>query len=129
MADDFTVELHNWVEAFKKRGFLLSREGEANTYKIRAKNFQLKIKVNPKSWVGLEFDLLVDGGKTLSYHTDTDLYDLSNPKYEKFTMEIWKDITLFLDALLNEGILVGERKGRIAMIVPESNGFNLIRKG
>lgn len=86
-------------------------------YSIADKHLKLSVILVPK-WVGIELDVFTDENRTLHYFTDTDNYDVSNPKEAWLREVIAKDIEAVLDALIDEKVLVGSYKNHAAMILP-----------
>jgi hypothetical protein len=106
-----------------------STDGDSTTHRITRPTYRAEGLVNPKRWLGIELDLLGAGGATvLRYRVDTDLYNISQPRYLWFVEEIETDIVLLLDGLAQKRLLVDMSSPRPSMIVPSGDGPMLIRK-
>jgi hypothetical protein len=119
------------VDGLRNRGVPVetSAEGDLATYLIDRPTYRAEVVVNPKRWLGIEFDLLGEGGsRVLHYRVDTDLYDISQPKHHWFADEIETDIVLLLEALAQKQLLVDLSSPRARMVVPSADGPVLIRK-
>lgn len=123
----------SYIKNFKDYGITVNyyeNNGKVNLYALNGKNYRVKVNVDPKKWLGLEFYLLDKNGKTLlTYDIDTDLYDISLPKYHSFADKIELDIVEFLNSLSQGKIKIGKIKGKPAMIMPMGNRFLLVKKG
>jgi len=104
-------------------------EAGATTYLVERPTSGAKVVVDPVRWLGLDFDLLAqDQSVVLKYGVDTDLYNISLPKYRWFADEIETDIVLLLDGLAQGMILVNRTSQRPSMIVPSGEGPVLVRR-
>jgi hypothetical protein len=107
-----------------------TKQGDCDTYNLISNNYKVTLILDPKRWLGLEFYLLDSNGKIqLTYDLDTDLYPISSPKYLSTTKIIEDKIVEFLYALVNKNIKIGQIKGKTAMIIPEGEGYLLLKKG
>lgn len=120
------------IKAFKLKGVDVhhTNPGTHDEYSLVSKDYKVEIIVNPPQWVGLEFYWA--GGERkhkFDYRIDTDLYDLSDPKNAWFAKEIEDDIVEFLEILKEGKLLVGEKNGRPALIIPFQDEILLLRGG
>lgn len=132
MNNNIGKEIIEKITTFNKKVVLAEEKAsiEGREFTVRGDEFLLEILINPPKWLGLKFYLLDEKGKILLTHDiDTDLYDLSQPKYQSFTKGIETDMIDFIDSIINGSIKVGKIKDRPAMIVPQDNKFLLIKKG
>ncbi|SRR6266568_569785 len=105
------------------------REDDAETFAVDADRWRLEIVVAPK-WLGLTFEVLDSGGKpTLAHRIDTDLYDISQPRYAEFASETEEEIVDFVGALATGEVRVGSIGDRPAMTLPTDAGWYRIHKG
>src|SRR5258708_11762789 len=122
----------NNIDTLKTHGATDDHEikGNDNLYLIKGNGYRAKLKINPDNWLGIEFYLVDKNGKDLLMHTiDTDLYPISQSKYQDFAKDIEDEIADFLVSLREDKIRVGEKKGKIAMIIPKGNQFLLLMEG
>lgn len=120
------------INSLLKNGLSIKQktEGQNITYIINNKQDIIEVLINPIKWLGLKFHLLNINGKNQFYYSiDTDLYPISQPKYQEFANHIENDIVGFLDSLVNHKIKLGKVKGKQAMVIPVDNRFLLISKG
>lgn len=97
---------------------------------VRPRRYRMHVLVDPVAWLGIEFELLAEAGRSLlSFRHDTDGYDIGLEKWRWFAAEIEDEIVEFLESLLSGGVHVGEVKGRPAMLVPMSGGFRRVTGG
>ncbi len=123
----------NKIKTLKDYGLAINlyKENEKETiYILNRENYRIKIIIEPKRWLGLEFSLLDKTGKEmLTYEIDTDLYNISEGRYTLFSEEIESEIVEFLDILSQHKIKVGKIRGKPAVIIPKRDKFLLIKKG
>ena len=122
----------NNINALKKLGVIVKEaiKGEDQIYLLNGRGYRAELKINPKSWLGIEFHTVdIKGKDVLIHEIDTDLYPISRPKYYEFAEDIENEIVEFLTAIREGKILIGEKKGRKAMIIPKGNKFLLTIKG
>lgn len=103
---------------------LLEKDG---VYKLTNNHFKIVVTILPK-WVGIELFIYVDGDELL-YETDTDNYNVDDPKHGDFRKAIALDVNAIITALLTSNLLVGEYKGRKSMVIPMHEGAIRIKKG
>ena len=101
----------------------------ADTAAVTAPNFRLQLYINSARALSLEFELAEQGQPPLRYAIDSDLYDLSQPKYEEFAREIGQQIVQFLESLATGRVQVGTFQGKRAMVVPLDDQTVLIYRG
>jgi hypothetical protein len=100
-----------------------STQAGATTYLMERPTYRAEVIVNPARWLGLQFDLLgQDQSALLKSGVDTDVYNISLPKYRWFAEEIEADIVIFLEGLAQGEILVNTASRRASMIVPSGEG-------
>jgi len=105
-----------------------SREG-LKTFKVLRPNYTLIISLDTSEYE-LQFDLKDGSGRSiLSYHIDTDLYDLSNPKFRQFKQDIEADIVRFTQNLVDKKIEYGQQNNKQALLIPSDGEYLLITKG
>lgn len=104
--------------------------GERTESVYGSERYDLKIYIDPKTILQLNFSLKDSTGRTrLSYDIDTDLYDLRSPDNQRFAHDIEDAIAHFLSSLREQKIMVEDKQGRMAMIFPEGQGYRLITRG
>jgi hypothetical protein len=119
------------VEQLREVGVAVetSADGDLTTYRIERSTYRVEVLVDPTRWLGVRFDLLGEGGSTaLRYGVDTDLYNISLPKYRWFADEIEAEIVLLLEGLAQRRVLVDVSSPKPRMIVPSVDGPLLMRK-
>ncbi|MFF5262694.1 hypothetical protein ACFY4C_27500 [Actinomadura viridis] len=118
------------TDRLRSRGVNVERSaiGREIRYEARRNAYRLSVIVDPRRFIGLEFDLLAeDGSVLLGYAVDTDLYDISRPAFAALAMDVESDIVLFLDALADGRILL-RRARPPSMIVPTADGLRVLRR-
>lgn len=125
-------QIINTIESIKDSNVSIEKQQSEDgvTYILSSNRYRAEIIVNPKKWLGFKLNVQ-DQNKNLilTYDLDTDLYDISNPKYEELAKGIEKQISEILTFLVTGRIKVGEIEGRPAMIIPNNQGGLLIKKG
>lgn len=100
---------------------------DAHSYSVETSKWKLKVTLDTDKWVGLEFDLLGENKDKLTYSFDTDSYNLEIN--QELADGIMQDISSFIEVLTSNSIRVGSFKGGEAMLIPESDGYVLVKKG
>jgi hypothetical protein len=104
--------------------------GASTRYTVTRPAYRLIVTVESTRFLGLQFDLIGrDGSSVLHYFVDTDLYDISQPKYAWFSQEIADDIVAFLSALIERRIWIMADESEPAMIVPTRDDLRLVKRG
>lgn len=132
MNEKIGEKIINSINILKYKGVNVvnSKKEGYDIYSLKASNYKVEISLHPQRWLGLEFYLLDQNGKTLlTYDIDTDLYPISGEKYYSSAKVIEKEIVNFLESLNRDTIKIGEIKGKPAMIIPKDDGFLVIKKG
>jgi hypothetical protein len=101
---------------------------ETKTWKYSASEFALAVVIRPGKWLGLQFDLLdAKGSTTCWYCTDSDLYNISDPKNAEFSRTISEEIIEILSALLSNRVQVGWSGSKTIMAIPLKGEYLLIK--
>src|SRR4051812_15902673 len=74
-------------------------EDGATRWQIDKPRYTVAVVLDPGRAIGLTVEVTDRQGDRLSHATDTDLYDISLPRYQKFAHTIEADIAEFLSAL------------------------------
>lgn len=107
-----------------------NHNGSTMKYKAVSELYTLELKLDLDKALELLFTInSQDKHDSLHFSIDTDLYDISQTKYQNFGEEIEKDILSFLESLEKGSILVGTKGRRMAMIIPRDGGYILVKKG
>jgi hypothetical protein len=119
------------VEGLRDRAIAVPAATSAGTttYVVERPTYRVTIVVNPARWLGLDFHLFgPDGSTVLTYAVDTDLYNISLSRYQRFAADIETDIVLLLEALAQGKVLVDRSGPRPSMIVSTGRGQVWVRK-
>lgn len=132
MTGELGSKLVKSIDALKDRGVFVKHitEKDSDVYMIKGQNYQAEVIINPKKWIGMNFNVSEGGeGKNLTYSLDTDLYNISDLQHREFAKEIENDIASFLKLLGEKRIMKGTVNGRPSLVVPEKDGYSLIKAG
>lgn len=106
------------------------RTGNADIYLLTGKRCRIEITIDATRWLGLSFALHdINGNAAIHHDIDTDLYNISQPKYREFAVDIESEIVQFLDSLVSGKIRVGEVSGALTMIFPCGDAYFRIKRG
>jgi hypothetical protein len=106
-----------------------SVDGDAVDYRLTGAGYRVSVFIDPTRFISLDFDLLRhDGSLALNYSIDTDMYDITRPKFAAFALDTETDIVLFLDALGDGRLLAEVRKDWAALVVPTTGGPQLVTR-
>ncbi|HMS23087.1 MAG TPA: hypothetical protein PKA38_04990 [Candidatus Levybacteria bacterium] len=130
MQKNLGEEISKGIKLLKSRNVKVLENGtEDRIFSVDSEKYRFTITLNPNRWIGLEFDLLDSDKKSLlNFTIDTDIYPISDSKYNSFASGIEKNIGEFLNALANRRIKIGRIKEKPAMIIPQDDGYLLIKK-
>jgi hypothetical protein len=111
------------LDEIKKSGTPVadSEDGTSKIFKITSKDYEIEVVVTPEKWLGLTFSI---PQTKVNYEINTDLYDLTLPKYSEFTQQIESDIVAFLDSFRDKKILISSNKKQV--LIPLSSEFVLL---
>ncbi len=106
------------------------RSKSGDKFTIKGDGFRVAVNISPPEWIGLDFYWREHEKKhRVEYSINTDLYDLSEQDQRWFADEIESNMIDFLHVLQEKKILVGEKRGRTAIVIPFKDKVVLIRKG
>lgn len=123
--DNLDIELNKLSIPFKQE-----KEDKSTRYIYTSDSVTLAVHDNKPISLGVKLDVLNDRKKSeFTYEIDNDLYNLSNPKFEKIGKQIEEDIIDFLKALDKGEIKVGKIDNRKALLIPYGDKYHLQIKG
>ena len=103
--------------------------GRGNTYIVQTKEALLKIVLS-SSWIGYELSVKRGvTGREIDVFLDTDNYPLGG-KYQSTSMDIFNEILLCIEALLDGKIYVGKIGHKSALVLPQASQlYKIIYRG
>ncbi|SCF36775.1 hypothetical protein GA0070618_5821 [Micromonospora echinospora] len=131
MAEAIGEKIARAVGGLAEHGLAVNVEGkgEGRVYRIRGKGCRLTVEVGRR---GLSLGFTLDrqeASPELTYHVDTDLYDISDQKQQWFAVEIEDEIASFLGALEGGQVRVSRRPGKAVIVFPRGGGYARVERG
>lgn len=102
-----------------------SKSGE-DTYTFGDERYKISVTVDPKHWLGLEFEL---HKSRIFYPINTDVYPIADLEHRWFADAIEKDIVDFLKAFKYGKAKIAYNSGRPMLIVPLKDEFVFMKQG
>jgi hypothetical protein len=99
-------------------GLRSEHDGAVHVYEAGGSHFRLRVTVDDRRWVGVEFKIDGPGCRPLAYWTDTDLYPVTGPKHGPIADEVAQDVAAWIRAFAERCLLVGCRRGGMVFTVP-----------
>lgn len=116
-------EIENLKETFR----LL--EIKPHVYGFATNVFEVRVVAAPGEEIGINLKLMHSTKPTLFYSVDNDLYSLADSDNYKVNQEIEVEIIEILRLLKKDALIVGERKGRMAFVIPYRNTAKIVYQG
>ena len=117
----------NEIGTLSQVGFRVIKKSDT-IYYIYGKDCTITLTINPEAPV-LELSTLRNDKPSISYTIDTDLYNLSHPKFSALGQKIIDAMTQLLEDLRTGKILHGIMKGKDVLIIPQDEGYVQMPKG